>query len=237
MEPLDTKKIRACAPLLPEPGEEVVISLIEHIEALQKENDEITKDRDELRHTFLEPCCGSYNFRTWLKLPATHLPWDQLRAAIAAPHHTDLCIAGELDQNAGVVTLVRGDFESIVVPLSHFTQAGDGVAPHFEKFSITDHGNTIKFGKYEAAFDAILYELDAAYRGRIKKQRIEEEQGLGASLRRLRLQRGVRREDFPGVQSKTIARIERGEITRPRPRTLEAIARHLAVRVDELEDW
>jgi integrase len=45
-----------------------------------------------------------------------------------------------------------------------------------------------------------------------------------ASIRRLQLQRGVARSDFPGLSEKQIARIERGETPRPRPATLLARA-------------
>ena len=50
-----------------------------------------------------------------------------------------------------------------------------------------------------------------------------------ASLRRLRLMRGLSRDDFPGVAAKTIARIERGEVERPREETLHRIAQRLGV--------
>lgn len=50
--------------------------------------------------------------------------------------------------------------------------------------------HAIRLGKYEAASDALLYEYDADYRRRKAKERIVAEQGLGASIRRLRKQRG-----------------------------------------------
>ncbi len=63
------------------------------------------------------------------------------------------------------------------------------------------------------------------------------ERGLGPALRRLRLQRGLRQTDFGDLPAKTMARIERGKITRPRRRTLAAIVRKLGVLPQDIETF
>ena len=54
------------------------------------------------------------------------------------------------------------------------------------------------------------------------------------TLRRLRLQKGLSRADFGRISAKEMARIERGQIKRPHPATLETIAAKLGVAVDVL---
>jgi transcriptional regulator with XRE-family HTH domain len=51
------------------------------------------------------------------------------------------------------------------------------------------------------------------------------------------LQRRLKRSDFPGVASKTIARIERSEVEKPHGKTLLTIAKRLGVRADEIENY
>jgi len=53
----------------------------------------------------------------------------------------------------------------------------------------------------------------------------------------LRKERRLLRTDFPGIASKTIARIERGEVDRPHSRTLAKIAKVLHVSPDEIESF
>lgn len=169
--------------------------------------------------------------------PATLLPLAELAEVLACEEASDLCIGGIVDQVAGVVALYRGDLSSVMAPLSSFASDGAGIEPDFSRFSVTDFGRTLCFGTYEAAFDAVLYERDASYRSRLKARRLAEDRSFGACLRRLRLQRGVAREDVPGVSAKTIARIERGEVARPRRRTLDALSRALGVAPDEIEQF
>ena len=123
----------------------------------------------------------------------------------------------------------------LTVPFSAFETSGDGTEPVFSEFAMIDCGQTVRLGAYEAAVDAILYENDREYRRRLSKQRLQAEQSFGASVRRLRKQRGLRREDFePDLSSKTIARIEQGKVKRIRAKTLGAIAEHLCVAPEEL---
>jgi transcriptional regulator with XRE-family HTH domain len=63
------------------------------------------------------------------------------------------------------------------------------------------------------------------------------EKSFGASLRRLRLQKGLNPSDFPGITEKEIGRIDRGEIKRPHARTVGKLAKRLNVKPEEIETY
>jgi hypothetical protein len=68
--------------------------------------------------------------------------------------------------------------------------------PDFTAFAVTDFGQTIQLGEYEAAADAILYEFDEEAR-RMKEWEVEQDTTFGGALRRLRLQRAFLDRIFP----------------------------------------
>ncbi len=140
-----------------------------------------------------------------------------------------------VNQATETITFWRGNLKPLTVPFSAFEKSGDGTKPNFNAFAVIDCGQTVKLGDDEAAVDAILYESDLAYRREINKKRQETEQSFGASLRRLRKQRGLRREDFePDVSAKTIARIEQEKVKRVQRKTLDVLANRLSVEADEI---
>jgi helix-turn-helix protein len=165
------------------------------------------------------------------------LPLEELVEVLASRRRGEFFIGGVVDKQDEVVVLYRGNMEPLLVPTSWFEPSGNGVRPDFDDFGVTDFGQTVRLGEYEAAADAILYEFDAGYRRKLRRLRHEEDRSFGACLRRLRLQKGVARDDFPGVSEKQIARIERGETGRPRAATLAAIAARLGVRPEEIEEY
>jgi len=165
------------------------------------------------------------------------LPPQELAEALAATNRRDLLIAGSVDHASRTVTFWRGDLRQITVPFSAFSKSGGGTEPDFDHFSVTDYGHTVRFGDYEAATDAILYEYDPEYRRLLAKKRRASERSFGASLRRLRIQRGLKREDFDDISAKTIARIEQGKVKLVRKATLDAIARRLNVEPEEIESY
>lgn len=176
-------------------------------------------------------------FHTVVAPPVRFLPEGELLVALAAPHRTDLCIGGLVEPLSGVVVLYRGDLSHFTVPLASFRPTADGVVPEFAEFAVIDFGQTLQFGAYEASFDAVLYENDPDYRRRLKSQRLASDESFGASLRRLRNQRGLTRKDFPGVDARTIARIETGVVVRPHRDTLAVLAHTLGVSPDEIEQF
>ena len=159
---------------------------------------------------------------------------EELTEVFAAENKANLIVGGLMNESE--VILWSGDFRRLVVPLSAFEPSGT-TDPDFTKFSIIDHGNTIKLGDYEASTDVVLYEFDSEYRREIKRCRQQKEKTFGASLRRLRKQRKLSRDDFAPLSSKMIARIERGESPKPHPRTLASIAKKLRVAPDEIIEY
>lgn len=134
------------------------------------------------------------------------------------------------------MTLVRGNFERITVPLSIFRPSGIS-KPDFTRFALDDFGHSIRFGEYEALAHFILFEADADYRKRTKKKQRAEESGFSGSLRRLRILKGVPQSGFAGISAKTIGRIEGGLVEKPHGATLKNISQTLGVAAEEIESY
>lgn len=164
------------------------------------------------------------------------LPANELAAAVADPRAEDLFIGGALDAEDKALVLYRGNLERLIVPLDWFKRPRSA-RPDFEAFSVTDHGQTISLGDYEAASDAILADFDAAARARMREREIAADTSFGGALRRLRLARGLTREDFAPLAAKTIARIERGEVEAPHGETLARIAKRLGVKAGAIATY
>jgi len=167
------------------------------------------------------------------------LPLAELFDVLSAPgsEAANLFIAGVADRQSQTLALTRGNLKTITVPFSVFEPSGTGLQPDFEQLALSDYGHTVRLGDYEAGSDAILYETDSEYRRRAKKKLHAEEKTFGASLRRLRTQRGLLRDDFAPLSAKTIARIERNEVGKPHGETLRTIAAHLGVDAAEIESY
>jgi hypothetical protein len=165
------------------------------------------------------------------------LPLEELLEVLAAPTReaADLFIAGVADAKSETLALTRGNLRTITAPFSMFEPSGTGVRPDFRRLSLTDYGHTVRLGEYEASSDAILYEIAPDYRRKLRKRRLAQEKTFGASLRRLRIQRKLARNDFPPLSAKTIARLERDEIRKPHGDTLRTIAQRLGVEPEEIE--
>jgi DNA-binding Xre family transcriptional regulator len=164
------------------------------------------------------------------------LPAEEIAEVFASSHREDLFIGGAVDQTDRALVLYRGNLESLVVPLSWFARPGGPRADH-EDFEVTDFGQTVRLGKFEAAADAILNEFDPEARRRAKQRSIANDTSLGGALRRLRIQRGLRRDGFAGISAKEIARIERGEVAKPHTETLAKLAQRLGVKPEEIETY
>lgn len=118
----------------------------------------------------------------------------------------------------------RGNLEPISIPSDWLVARCKRTTPDVRKLEVADFGQTVRFGAYEAATDAILYEFDEDHRIRVKKQLRATDASIGGAVRRLRLQKGLRQSDFPGVSAREIARIELGKVKTPRAETLQLIA-------------
>ena len=169
------------------------------------------------------------------------LPKPELEEALRSPHRDELVVGVTVDEATDVVVLHRGSSERLVVPASRVREWAAGredVAGRVDLLAArpTDYGQTIQFGAFEVAVGAVLYEFDPEVRRR-QRERLREAPSFGASVRRLRLQRGLRQEDVAGVSRRDVGRIERGETSVPRSETLVALASALGVTVDELGSY
>jgi hypothetical protein len=183
------------------------------------------------------PSLHSYFRRVVGEVPAfTMLPAEQLVEVLASKDRRDLFIGGIVDRGSQTLALTRGDLRPLVVPLSIF-RAAVGPKPDFRRFELDDYGYALRFGEYEASAHWVLFQADPDYRRRANAKRKAEERTFGASLRRLRILRGMSQHDFPGIASKTIGRIERDEIKKPHGATLDKIARALHVKPDEIDSY
>lgn len=150
----------------------------------------------------------------------------------------DLLIGFAVDKQAAAITLIWGDLRQHVLPFRFFSDFPSAVRPDFDDIEIVDCGQTLRFGKHEASADSILYEVCADYRRRTNAARVENDPSIGACIRRLRKQRGLSRQDFePDISAKTLARIENGSDSDPRPKTMTIIAEKLGVPVGSLSTY
>jgi hypothetical protein len=167
-----------------------------------------------------------------------YLEPTELAEVLVAPNRADLFIGGTVDTKEQAVVLYRGTIDPVVVPLAWFVgQGSKAPKPDPLAFSVSDYGQTVRLGEFEAASDAILYEFDSDFRRRRKKELLKADSSLGSSIRRLRLQRSIRRNEFSGIAAKTIARIERNEIANPQTQTLAVIAARLGVKESDLGSY
>jgi hypothetical protein len=164
-------------------------------------------------------------------------PVEELAEVLGSANRGDLFIGAALARSDAAVVLSRGDLEPLVVPLTWFRERPGGPKPDVSGLAVSEFGQTVRLGSYEAATDAILYEFDADFRRRAKKRQLDADASFGGALRRLRLQKGLRQSDFPGITAKEIARIERGEVKKPHSGTLAAIAKRTGVAADEISTY
>ena len=165
------------------------------------------------------------------------LATSDLLAVMTAENAADRLVGVLVSRETAELVLVRGDASTMAVPFTWFHVTPTGVAPDFDDVEVVDFGIGLRLGSYEAAVEAILYELDRDFRARERQRRIEMDPSFGAALRRLRIQKGVPRSGFPGISEKEIARIERGEVARPHAATLRAIASRLGVEPVDVETF
>ena len=175
------------------------------------------------------------------KSVARMLPVRELREALEADNRADLLVAASYAPDANVVTLYWATLEPLVVPADWFTSAGEatGATPDLVALTPADYGQTLRLGDVEVSADTVLYEFDARYR-RQAKERLRQDEGIGASIRRLRKQRGLNQEavaETAGLSRRELGRIERGEVQSPHAGTIEQVARALAVAPDELASF
>lgn len=184
------------------------------------------------------PVLSSLFRRVAFSVDGGFLPAEELAEVLDSDHRGNYFIGGFVNRATRTITFWRGNLRSLTVPFAAFDAPAGSATPGFDDFSVIDCGQTIKLGDYEAAVDAILYEYDPDYRRAIAKKRLAEDRSFSAALRRLRKQRGLRREDFePDISAKTVARIEQGRVSRIRKKTLASLAKRLGVEPDQIAGY
>ncbi|MBK22942.1 MAG: hypothetical protein CME70_03415 [Halobacteriovorax sp.] len=143
----------------------------------------------------------------------TDLDIEEINEIRKTEYPQDYIIGGEVNQEHKVLTLYRGNFGMIKLPFSFFKSNAVN-SPDFSKFKVIDGGLSVQLGDYEASAYNILYPRDPDYRKRLNKQRKKEDKTFGACLFRARAILGVNQDDFPGIDRKTISRIENNEVER-----------------------
>ena len=165
------------------------------------------------------------------------LELHDLLDVVTSFNRSDLFIGGIVDPDDQMLVLYRGDFTSLLVPFAWFEPRPAVGSPDWTGFQVTDFGQTLRMGEYEVAADAVLYEFDSVFRQEAKRRLLEEDDSFGGALRRLRLQRGLRRGQFPSLSAKEVARIERGEVSKPHRSTLLTLANRLGVEPDAIAEY
>jgi DNA-binding XRE family transcriptional regulator len=165
------------------------------------------------------------------------LPFEELAEVLSADNRDELFIGGFVDRKTDTLIPYRGNFDRPSVPLSIFKTRGEGPKPNPSALTLTDYGQTVRLGDYEASSEVILYETDTEFRREQNAKRREADRSFGACLRRLRIVKGLRQSDFDSIPAKTIARIERGEVGKPHRETVLKIAQHLDIEASEIETF
>ena len=138
------------------------------------------------------------------------------------------------DATLAVITLFRADLSMLCVPSSWFIPEEDRDMADINALQLRDDGTMIHLGSRHWSAHAISSAFDAAFRRSVRRQELMQSDSLGGLIRRLRKERRLAREEFPGIDAKTIARIERNEITRPQRETLRLIALTLGLPIEQL---
>ena len=144
-------------------------------------------------------------------------------------------IAAVLDVPSGVLALWRGDASSLAVPLVWFSPQIDLGGAANAIVTVRSGGRELAIGEAVFCSDDVIAAFDPDHRRRLRWRRWQQDTTLGAMVRRRRHELGLRREEFPGIDAKTVARIERGEILRPQRETLRLIAQCLGLDLDSLQ--
>ena len=150
----------------------------------------------------------------------------------AIERHDSSVILGSLfDGRTGTLSLMRCDLSCAIVPrdLAHRIWGGGDQRPE-----LSDDGTMLSCHGRNMSASEILAAVDPVFRREYRRRIWAQQRDLGSRIRHLRKLRHARREDFPGVTAKTVARIERGEIKNPQKETLRLIALHLGVKSDQL---
>ena len=164
-------------------------------------------------------------------------PWWHALSILLSKNRNTLCVCTIVDPIKKKIHMLRGDFwkrNQITVNFSEFVPT-PVVAPNFAHVHPSNYGRTIKLGNYEAGFNGFLYFNDKNYRIKSQINRIGFNSSFGASIRRLRLWRGLSVKGC-GIDPLLLAAIERNE-ARPNEGEVRTIANCLRVSMKDLDSY
>lgn len=135
------------------------------------------------------------------------------------------------DAPSGLLTLMRADLVSVPITSDVLKKYDISIKVRPE---LSADGTALSSVGKSIPVVNLLMEEDAVFRREFRRRTWAQQRDLASRIRHLRKLRRARREDFPGLTAKTIARIERGEIKMPQRETLRLIAIHLGIEIDQL---
>lgn len=95
------------------------------------------------------------------------LPIEELLEVLHSPRRRCLVIGGKvMPGQTTAIRLYRGDLEPVMVPLAWFVSRPGGPQADPTRLSVTDYGQTVCLGEYEASAEAILLEFGGEKRAR-----------------------------------------------------------------------
>ena len=161
---------------------------------------------------------------------------EQTLKILQAPDRHERLIGVLPDAGTATVTFWSGDLRPLVVQAPWLGQRVHAVNFSAGAWRIADGGRSVEIGSSRLAAHDILCQCDAQFRREFRRRQWAADESLGGQVRMLRRKLGLRREDFPGIDAKTVARIERHEIRRPQRETLRLIAQTLGLSDDGHHD-
>lgn len=158
---------------------------------------------------------------------------DQALCQLVQQADRQIALGFVFDSPSGLLTLVCADLAILAVPLAELSATAEhnlNIRP-----ALTDQGRTLVLPDGPHPLLEIIEKYDAGFRRARRRGLWAQSTHPGERIRHLRIARRLRREDIPGVDLKTIARIERGEIRTPQKETLRLIAAALQIPLSELQ--
>lgn len=157
---------------------------------------------------------------------------DQALCQLVEQADRQITLGFAFDSPSGLLTLVCADLSMLTFPLAELSATAENnsnIRP-----ALSDQGRTLVLPNGPHPLLEIIEKYDAGFRRARRRGLWAQSSHPGERIRHLRLARRLRREDIPGVDLKTIARIERGEIRTPQKETLRLIASALQIPLTEL---
>jgi hypothetical protein len=119
----------------------------------------------------------------------------------------DLAVGVSYSAVTGLVTFLTGDTSWLVIP-------AEAIGPNPKTIAIIDKGKLVTCeGKQPATFDQVRSAHDPVYRADRRQTVRDHDRSFGSMLRKVRRDKGLDQDEFKGLTSKTIQRIELGEVS------------------------